>query len=693
MLPDARAEAAIPGNPDMGGNEPRGASLAPTGGLRGNSGDNAVDGSETLRGSLEALGAVPSAATEGKKEERGEGEGDGDLPPCDCCPLCMHILYDPVTTPCSHTFCGRCFRRWADVSNRGRNGLRRPATSGVPAGERGGGGGGDSNGPTGQALRLFDTATVLAGGAPPSAGAAISCPLCRSLVPADMPGNTRRAAEVQARHPASYATRGSEIAEEAAQLASLRSFAKKLYVGNLHSFLAPGEQASKRIDQICTNQIYLSHAASSASDSDVSSCTSRSASHRNTHDWTFFIGMDSAEDESEFIERVVVHLHPTFSPSVIVLTEPPFQVRRVGWGIFVVRAEVHFQERWNHPPVWCRWLLDFDGDGDMEFDGAAVGAAAAGAAVARMGSHLAARSVPGLLALPSAAGVTEPSAGGPDAGGSSQEAATATAAAGTGPATPATPAALMGRRSSTAEPASATDGDGDSRGGNDTAQAAAGGGGDGGGESRGLLARSLWMAPTLRDLLEAAASRVRGGGGGVSATPPAARRQVDSTAPASNNEGLADGTIRAAGGDPASTTRPASHGGACGSSAAAIGSVRVRGEGNALAAAAGPGNGGSRWPPGVRGGAPSAAMAPGNAAESTMDVGHQGVIFSDSEDEEREDNDERDEMDGNMWVNLAYSGGGSDGSTSRSSGDDIGESSDGEAGGGHGSGLSWGCWR
>ncbi|GLI60575.1 hypothetical protein VaNZ11_002734, partial [Volvox africanus] len=86
---------------------------------------------------------------------------------------------------------------------------------------------------------------------------------------------------------------------------------------------------------------------------------------QNRHCWTFFIRMDSEQEEREFIERVVVHLHHTFNPSVAVLTEPPFLVRRMGWGIFVVRAEVHFKERWRHPPIWCRWLLDFDGMGDM----------------------------------------------------------------------------------------------------------------------------------------------------------------------------------------------------------------------------------------------------------------------------------------------------------------------------------------
>ncbi len=38
----------------------------------------------------------------------------------------------------------------------------------------------------------------------------------------------------------------------------------------------------------------------------------RSGGASNVHDWTFFVRMDSPEDEQRFIERVVVHLHPTF---------------------------------------------------------------------------------------------------------------------------------------------------------------------------------------------------------------------------------------------------------------------------------------------------------------------------------------------------------------------------------------------
>lgn len=34
------------------------------------------------------------------------------------CILCMKLLFEPVTTPCGHTFCRGCFARSADHSNK-----------------------------------------------------------------------------------------------------------------------------------------------------------------------------------------------------------------------------------------------------------------------------------------------------------------------------------------------------------------------------------------------------------------------------------------------------------------------------------------------------------------------------------------------------------------------------------------------
>eukprot|EP00198_Chlamydomonas_reinhardtii_P000355 XP_001689690.1 predicted protein [Chlamydomonas reinhardtii] len=121
----------------------------------------------------------------------------------------------------------------------------------------------------------------------------------------DPRGRGAAAAEVRGRHPAAYAARGAEIAAEEEALAARRRRLRRLVVGNTHAYVPGGGE----------------------------------------------------DEEAALVERVVVHLHPTFNPPVVVLTRPPFAVRRCGWGMFVVRAEVVFRPQWRHPPLYCRWLF------------------------------------------------------------------------------------------------------------------------------------------------------------------------------------------------------------------------------------------------------------------------------------------------------------------------------------------------
>ena len=86
-------------------------------------------------------------------------------------------------------------------------------------------------------------------------------------------------------------------------------------------------------------------------------------SNSNVHEWTFFVKMDPPGDETRFLERVIVRLHPTFNPSTVNLTDPPFSVRRHGWGMFVVVAIVFFRPEWDHEPLVLHWSLDFEGEG------------------------------------------------------------------------------------------------------------------------------------------------------------------------------------------------------------------------------------------------------------------------------------------------------------------------------------------
>lgn len=49
----------------------------------------------------------------------------------------------------------------------------------------------------------------------------------------------------------------------------------------------------------------------------------------NIHRWRFFVTFGSRHEDASYIESVTVRLHPTFRPSVLEFTEPPFSVSRV----------------------------------------------------------------------------------------------------------------------------------------------------------------------------------------------------------------------------------------------------------------------------------------------------------------------------------------------------------------------------
>eukprot|EP00887_Chlorella_sp_A99_P004585 scaffold4.g4585.t1 len=164
------------------------------------------------------------------------------------------------------------------------------------------------------------------------------CPLCRRAV--TLSGAARveaLAARIGAAYPALMARRAAETEVERERLALRQVLHKRLIVGNTHT-LAPARGGSQ-----------------------------------NVHDWTFYVRMESPEDEARFIERVVVRLHPTFHPSSLVLTEPPFAVRRLGWGFFVVSVVVIFREEWSHEALVVHWMLEFEGSGgsrevEVEFE-------------------------------------------------------------------------------------------------------------------------------------------------------------------------------------------------------------------------------------------------------------------------------------------------------------------------------------
>ncbi|KAI6658566.1 Protein AF-9-like [Oopsacas minuta] len=64
-----------------------------------------------------------------------------------------------------------------------------------------------------------------------------------------------------------------------------------------------------------------------------------------THDWTVLVrGEDNAEIK-HFVEKVVFHLHESFSKSKRGVKDPPYQVKESGYGSFNMRIEVFFRNK------------------------------------------------------------------------------------------------------------------------------------------------------------------------------------------------------------------------------------------------------------------------------------------------------------------------------------------------------------
>lgn len=121
------------------------------------------------------------------------------------------------------------------------------------------------------------------------------CPLCRTQTTACQ--DEERRMQLKMRYPQAYAERELEERETNEGGESIQTMT--LYIGNRHRLTTPSED-----------------------------------SPQNNHEWAFFI----KPSRTEIIEEVQIFLHPTFRPSRIVRQRAPYEIRRLGWGIFAIEA-------------------------------------------------------------------------------------------------------------------------------------------------------------------------------------------------------------------------------------------------------------------------------------------------------------------------------------------------------------------
>ena len=58
---------------------------------------------------------------------------------------------------------------------------------------------------------------------------------------------------------------------------------------------------------------------------------------KTKHRWTVYLRGELGTDLTPFIAHVEFHLHPTFSPPLVTVKTPPYEVTKIGWGVFQVK--------------------------------------------------------------------------------------------------------------------------------------------------------------------------------------------------------------------------------------------------------------------------------------------------------------------------------------------------------------------
>eukprot|EP01088_Endostelium_zonatum_P014255 TRINITY_DN304_c0_g1_i1.p1 TRINITY_DN304_c0_g1~~TRINITY_DN304_c0_g1_i1.p1 ORF type:complete len:468 (-),score=107.46 TRINITY_DN304_c0_g1_i1:74-1477(-) len=96
----------------------------------------------------------------------------------------------------------------------------------------------------------------------------------------------------------------------------------------------------------------------------------------NQHKWKFYVqiiddtlGHGGKEvPPSKYIEKLEVFLHPSFTPSHITLTKEPFEVTRLGWGMFNITGKIHFKSHLRLTPLVFNHMLCFQGGKQMAIE-------------------------------------------------------------------------------------------------------------------------------------------------------------------------------------------------------------------------------------------------------------------------------------------------------------------------------------
>ncbi|KAF7185481.1 YEATS domain-containing protein 2 [Pseudocercospora fuligena] len=172
-------------------------------------------------------------------------------------------------------------------------------------------------------------------------GLEAKCPMCRTQTTASL--NPTLADSLKAKYPQTWAERHLEEADSSlgSDQASIQTLT--VYIGNRHRMI--GEPTEERSNQ---------------------------------HEWTFFV----RPSRTDIIEEVQILLHPTFRPNRVIRQRAPYEIRRLGWGVFTITAYVILKAGYTWvseeaevtpdgvpkgmlPLTWELDFLGFEGKGSM----------------------------------------------------------------------------------------------------------------------------------------------------------------------------------------------------------------------------------------------------------------------------------------------------------------------------------------
>ncbi|KAK4506567.1 hypothetical protein PRZ48_000299 [Zasmidium cellare] len=156
------------------------------------------------------------------------------------------------------------------------------------------------------------------------------CPMCRTQTTATT--DAVRTEALKAKYPALWAERETEEEGEG-EMGGIQTLT--VYVGNRHK-MVESEDA-------------------------------------NQHEWAFFV----KPSRTDIVEEVQFLLHPTFRPNRVIRQRAPYEIRRLGWGVFTLVAYVILkagyswvsddaQDSPDGAPkgmLPLEWTLDFNGFG------------------------------------------------------------------------------------------------------------------------------------------------------------------------------------------------------------------------------------------------------------------------------------------------------------------------------------------